>query len=68
MLYILVASYLKGREINKPSLNVVGIPPGDQASLLQSSKFPGCMGASRDHLIEAKLQSCGVFMGPLVLR
>lgn len=47
---------------------MAGVPPGDQAPLLQGSQLGGRAGPGRDHLVEAEPQRRGVLVGSLMLR
>lgn len=51
----------------EPSLNVGGVPAGDQAAALQGTQLGGRIWAGCDHLVEGVLQGHGVIMGALVL-
>lgn len=62
------AQYLERGEVKEPPLDVAGVPPRDQAPLLQGSQLGGRAGPGRDHLVEAEPQRRGVLVGSLMLR
>lgn len=66
--HVLAAAYLEGGEVQEPSLDVAGVPPGHQTALLQGPQLGGGARPRRDHVVEAEPQRGRVFVRPLVLR
>lgn len=61
-------SYLGGREVCQPPVDVQRVPAGRQAAPLQRPQLRRRPGAARDHLVKIEPQGGGVLVGALVLR